>query len=98
MIRCQSCSSLIELKRGLSITRSSVCPSCSAELHSCLNCRFHDSSMSNECQEPQAEWVAQKDRANFCDFFSPLEDAGEETAHAVSKESAREQLSKLFKK
>ena len=25
--------------------------------------------MNNQCQEPQAEWTSEKEKASFCEFF-----------------------------
>ena len=35
-----------------------------------MNCRFYDSSAYNDCSEPAADRVVEKDKANFCDYFS----------------------------
>jgi predicted RNA-binding Zn-ribbon protein involved in translation (DUF1610 family) len=63
---CQSCSVKIEQKF---VGRADECPSCGAELHACLNCRFYDEQMSRSCREPLAEPPREKNRANFCDYF-----------------------------
>ncbi len=101
-LRCQNCAALIGLEPGRPVTRSSRCPECGADLHCCVHCRFYDPTVANDCLEPQAEWVAIKDSANFCDFFSPLEVDSQSDAPIASpdatKESVREQLGKLFKK
>ncbi len=53
------------------VGRSARCRRCGADLRCCNNCRFCDASAYNECGEPSAERVVEKDRANFCDYFSP---------------------------
>ena len=76
--------------------RAAVCPKCSAYLHCCLNCRFYDANAHNQCREPQAEWVKDKEMANFCDFFeAALQVATKESAR---KEAARKKLEELFKR
>jgi hypothetical protein len=45
------------------------CERCSAYLHCCLNCRFHDPSRHNECHIPNTDWVGDRAGANFCDEF-----------------------------
>jgi len=62
----------------------------------CRNCRFYDTQAHNQCREPQAEWVKDKERANFCDYF----EAATKTASAksVRKEDALKKLDDLFKK
>jgi len=53
------------------VGRRDTCPGCGAELHSCRQCAFRDPSAYNECGEPQAERVLDKDRSNFCEYFTP---------------------------
>ncbi len=35
----------------------------------CLNCKFHDRQAAYQCRERRAEPVAEKDSANFCEYF-----------------------------
>lgn len=51
--------------------RLDTCSACSAYLHCCLNCRFYEPTLSNGCQEPQAEYVQDKAAGNYCEFFQP---------------------------
>jgi hypothetical protein len=46
------------------------CERCSAYLHCCLNCRFHDPGRHNECLVPNTDWVGDRAGANFCDEFT----------------------------
>tara|TARA_Y100001970_G_scaffold125403_1_gene155155 strand:+ start:213 stop:482 length:270 start_codon:yes stop_codon:yes gene_type:complete len=39
----------------------------------CLNCKFWDLDYSNQCRENQAELVREKDKANFCEYYKPLD-------------------------
>jgi len=92
---CHACR--VDLEFEDPIGRSTRCPRCSSELRCCLNCRFHDVSAYNDCAEPSAERVLEKDRANFCDYFSPSSTA----AAAIAAEKAPDRLSdleKLFRK
>lgn len=66
---CHHCSG--ELKVGGYISRSDECPQCGSDIHSCLNCANYDPHAHNKCREPQAEWVTDRERGNFCDFFTP---------------------------
>ncbi|HPL62167.1 MAG: hypothetical protein PHG91_04405 [Syntrophales bacterium] len=75
--------------------RRDACPACGRDLRCCLNCVFFAQGFSNNCREPQAERVADKEKSNFCDFFrfrdsSP---AGEKPGS-----DARKKLEDLFKK
>jgi hypothetical protein len=47
------------------------CEGCTADLHSCATCRFHDRYVENECREDQADPVAKKDRRNLCEYWKP---------------------------
>ncbi len=53
------------------IGRDSVCPNCNAYLHACIQCEFYDPSAHNQCREPSAEFVSDREGANFCEFFRP---------------------------
>lgn len=64
---CWKCKNEIELDRKPN--RGDVCPKCGAYLRCCYNCSFYDSGAHNKCREPQAEWVGDKEKANFCDYF-----------------------------
>jgi len=66
------------------------------DLHICRNCRHHDPSAYNECREPNAERVSDRERNNRCDYFSPGSDAGGKLAGEQSR--ARSQIDGLFKK
>jgi len=47
------------------------CFHCKADLHSCKNCHFYDVKCYNECKEPSADVVKDKEKFNFCDFYKP---------------------------
>ena len=49
--------------------RKEECPHCSTDLHTCTHCSFYDTGSYNECREPQADVVKEKEKANFCDYF-----------------------------
>ncbi len=76
--------------------RRDTCPFCRADLHCCRNCAFYDPAAYNECREPQAERVVEKERSTFCDYFR-FRDAAASPAGTKSG-SARDKLDTLFKK
>lgn len=49
--------------------RSETCPQCRADLRVCVHCVHHDPRIAHQCRERRAEPVADKERANFCEFF-----------------------------
>jgi hypothetical protein len=71
VLNCHSCGAQFKLAPGDKVARQDTCRSCNADLHCCRNCRHFDPAKNNQCAEPQAEWVSEKERANFCDFFEP---------------------------
>jgi len=52
------------------IGRSSLCGDCGKDLRSCKNCRFFLPGSHKDCRESSAEGQTDKERANFCDWFS----------------------------
>lgn len=74
MKRCHHCGREIQVVAR--IGRTDGCPFCHSDLKCCLNCALHDPGANNQCREPQAEWVTDKDKANFCEFFEFRETAG----------------------
>lgn len=68
--RCAQCANEISLLPGAQISRTETCDSCNADLHACVQCDFYDISAYNECRESQAERVVEKERSNFCDYFT----------------------------
>jgi hypothetical protein len=46
-----------------------ICPKCLSALRCCFNCKFYDSSKSNQCFATVEEPVVYKDRSNFCEEF-----------------------------
>lgn len=75
------------------VGRREDCSKCGADLHVCKNCEFYDSKSYNECKEPQADRVVEKERANFCDYFSPSS-GGQTQDKAVALRAAAEALFK----
>jgi hypothetical protein len=49
--------------------RSLRCEICGKDLKICRHCSFFLPGSRGDCSEPGAEPPAEKDRANFCDWF-----------------------------
>lgn len=90
-LNCFSCGHKIVSQ--FAFGRRDECPQCKADVHACKNCGHYDSTAYNECCEPQAEMVREKERGNFCDYFTP----GSANATQVSKD-LRSAAEALFKK
>ena len=92
---CFFCGRQIDTRERVGFRDS--CPGCDRPLHACRNCNFYDLKYHNECRETQAERVVDKDRANFCEYFTPS--MGRAGAAGVSaKSAAASKLEELFKK
>jgi hypothetical protein len=76
--------------------RRDSCNTCGADVHVCKNCSHYDPKAYNECKEPQAERVVEKERSNFCDYF--VLGALRGLSGAESKEAVFKQLDSLFKR
>ncbi len=70
---------------------------CGADLHSCKNCQFYDAKAYNSCREPTAEFIQEKERANYCDHYKPRAKAGAGPA-GPAKDDLRAKAEALFKK
>jgi hypothetical protein len=79
---------------SLPLQRQDECRACHAQLHVCRLCEFHDVTVANQCREPIAEVVKDKDRANFCDYFKPRPGAYSDTSQVAAK--AKSDLEVLF--
>ena len=88
MARCFHCLTEFTGK----VARQDSCEKCSSDLHVCKNCKFYDSTAYNECREPSAERVVDKEKKNFCDYFSPGE-----VGKTDNQNNARKALDDLFK-
>jgi hypothetical protein len=100
MFACAFCSAPVENPRE--VFRATACARCGKDLKICLNCRFYSPGSHWDCSETIDEPVRDKDRGNFCTFFS-FRDArpgqsppGAVRSTAPGSEAARKKLDKLF--
>lgn len=91
---CRACRK--ELSLGREVGRRDECPFCHADLHCCLNCTFYERTAPKQCREPVAEYVRDKERANFCDYFVFIDVERRDAEDGTT--GARKALDDLFKK
>lgn len=91
LLTCHKCQHTVE---SSSVSRYDVCPQCGSDSRACLNCRHYDAQAYNGCQENQAERVTDKERANFCSYFSP---AGAAKKAPAGDTAAKDAFERLFK-
>ena len=63
---CWKCRKEINIEKPV---RGDECPLCHADLHVCKACEFYESGAHNDCRETSADFVSDKERGNFCDYF-----------------------------
>jgi len=92
--KCYKCGTDIHIEHAERIPRSEECPKCFIAVRSCMMCHFHDSKAYNECREPMADRITEKEKANFCDFYK----FGPQANPEAVKKDALDALNALFKK
>ena len=60
----------IEIVFEVKMQRADQCPHCAADLHCCKNCEHWDIAAHNQCKEHIAEYIPDREKANFCTFFT----------------------------
>ena len=88
---CHKCKE--ELVFEVKVGRRDMCPNCSAYLHCCKNCEFHDKNVHNECTEAQGEFIRDREEGNFCLYFTFKTLGGGESK---MEDAARSKLDSLF--
>lgn len=81
---CWSCGHVLA---AADYARESRCPGCQKATHACRNCLYYQPGINNDCREPVADHVVDKERANFCDYFEP-----NPSAHAGGDKPSAEEL------
>ena len=79
---------------SLPLSRLDQCPDCGIDLHVCRMCNHYDRHVAEQCRHDDAEFVKEKERPNFCDYFAPSEAAF--TPDGGEADAARRQLDALF--
>lgn len=77
------------------VRRKDSCPKCVADMHACKNCRFFSPTAHNQCHEPIAEYVSDKERSNFCGMYEAFEGQRQK---APDVSDAKAKLEALFHK
>ncbi len=94
-IPCFKCGETIDISSQTPILRSTVCPKCNVDLHVCKTCVHFDPMKHNECEEPIAERIVNKEKSNYCDYYR-VNRSG--TFKKYEKSNLRSAADELFKK
>jgi len=90
---CHKCKNSFELE--VKMGRREECPHCASDLHCCKNCKYWDPKCYNECTEHIAEYIPDREKANFCGMFTFREGPPSEGPDLLQ---AKSKLDALFKK
>lgn len=97
--KCNACG---QIRHSLGeFTSEEACGKCGADLHTCGNCRFFDTTTLWECRENIPARVASKHARNECAFFSPkiVRDLAADKGRAPqTPDDARKAFDALFNK
>ena len=96
---CWKCQNevVFEVRYGIKVGRQDTCPHCHSDLHCCKNCRLYEPSIHNQCREPEAPFIRDRDAGNFCAHFD-IADRAEPPRVDDSATQARAKLNGLFRK
>ena len=91
---CFKCNYELELEINNDLSRSEECPKCGSGLRCCKMCTHYNTNVYNECTEPMADRITEKEKPNFCDYFK----LGSSSFKIDEKASALAKANALFKK
>jgi hypothetical protein len=89
---CAKCGAKREVSALDKILFRDECEKCQAPLHSCINCKYYQVGLPNDCKVPGTERIYDRNAANFCEEFAPSEKKKESKA-----EDLRKRFEDLFK-
>jgi hypothetical protein len=90
---CHRCGAPLPAERP---SRRDTCARCGSDVRACRNCSFFAPGSHNDCREPMAEAVPDKERANFCEHFALA--AAATADRADGGDAARAALDALFRR
>lgn len=91
---CWKCNKEINIE----VFRTSECPLCHAPLHVCKACKFYENGAHYDCKETVDQNVVDKERSNFCDYFSYNQNLSAAAGHTQEQKSksAKDAFNALF--
>ncbi len=92
-VPCWKCGKTQEVL--LPFSRYEECSHCKADLHVCRACKHYVAQLSSSCLEDRADFVLDREKANFCDYFQPNPRAYSGSDDSEAK-AARAKLAELF--
>jgi len=90
---CWKCKKEISIE---SVYRTTECPECHADLHCCKGCKFYAPGNHYDCKESVDSLVSDKEKANFCDFYSKGDGGSAGSSSSDKAAAARDAFNALF--
>src|SRR5258707_2265717 len=92
---CWKCGT--EYKLPGSPGRLESCAQCGSDLKVCFNCVSYEARVAHQCRDSRAEPVAEKEMANYCEYFEFVRrEFVARAEHPAREAKARETLKKLL--
>lgn len=91
---CWNCGSALE-SIPVPVNRLAYCPECRADLRVCRMCKEFDAKLADQCRAELDDVPHDKERANFCDHFTPSPNAHVAVDDSKAR-AARAELDALF--
>lgn len=91
---CRHCGTAVTI--GEPIPRDAECGTCGKDIRACIQCRHYDPALNNACRETMADPVVEKERRNFCEYFSISTAPWQTPPSSRRRDDARAKLEGLF--
>ncbi len=94
LLLCWNCGGDLE-NIPVPVNRLAYCPKCRADVRVCRMCKEFDPKLAEQCRAELDDVPHEKERANFCDHFSPSPNAYVAVDDSKAR-AARAELDALF--
>jgi hypothetical protein len=94
LLLCWNCGGDLE-NLPVPVNRLAYCPTCRADLRVCRMCKEFDPRLAEQCRAELDDVPHEKERANFCDHFTPSPNAYVAVDDSKAR-AARAELDALF--
>lgn len=91
---CWQCGTFLE-RIITPVSRREECSQCRSDMHACKMCLYYDAQNRTGCDEERAEYIVDKERANFCEYYALSSKAFDDTK-LDKQRRAKAQLAALF--
>lgn len=90
---CWKCKKEISVSQ---VFRTTECPLCGADLHSCKGCAFYAPGNHFDCRETVEDLVSDKEKSNFCDYYKENSSLSAGSSGEDKAKAARDAFNSLF--